>query len=82
MESATDSRLAGAVHPHARGTAAQARTLGYSDEDLAAVPDGAKLGLGCGNRVALASLKPGHTVLELGTGAGEGQREPPLFPIR
>ena len=52
------------------GTAAQARTLGYSDEDLAAVPDGANLGLGCGNPVALASLKPGQTVLDLGSGAG------------
>jgi arsenite methyltransferase len=52
------------------GTAAQARTLGYSAEDLAAVPDGANLGLGCGNPVALASLKPGQTVLDLGSGAG------------
>lgn len=52
------------------GTAAQARTLGYSDEDLAAVPDGANLGLGCGNPVALALLKPGQTVLDLGSGAG------------
>ena len=65
-----------------RGTAAQARTLGYSDEDLAAVPDGANLGLGCGNPVALVSLKPGQTVLDLGSGAGAGQREPPLCPIR
>jgi ubiquinone/menaquinone biosynthesis C-methylase UbiE len=52
------------------GAATQARTLGYSDEDLAAVPDGANLGLGCGNPVALASLKPGQTVLDLGSGAG------------
>ena len=52
------------------GTATQARTLGYSAEDLAAVPDGANLGLGCGNPVALASLKPGQTVLDLGSGAG------------
>lgn len=52
------------------GNDAQARTLGYSDEDLSAVPDGANLGLGCGNPVALASLKPGQTVLDLGAGAG------------
>ena len=52
------------------GTAAQARTLGYSAEDLAAAPEGANLGLGCGNPVALASLKPGQTVLDLGAGAG------------
>lgn len=52
------------------GAAAQARTLGYSAEDLAAAPDGANLGLGCGNPVALASLQPGQTVLDLGAGAG------------
>lgn len=48
----------------------QARTLGYSEADLAAVPEGANLGLGCGNPVAIASLKPGQTVLDLGAGAG------------
>ncbi len=48
----------------------QGRTLGYSDEELAAVPEGANLGLGCGNPVALASLKTGQTVLDLGSGAG------------
>ncbi|MFO7650637.1 MAG: arsenite methyltransferase [bacterium] len=46
------------------------RTIGYTDADLASVPDGANLGLGCGNPVALASLKPGDTVLDLGSGAG------------
>lgn len=48
----------------------QALTLGYSVEDVAAVPEGANLGLGCGNPVALASLKSGQTVLDLGSGAG------------
>ena len=52
------------------GAGAQARTLGYSDADLASVPDGANLGLGCGNPVAMASLQPGQTVLDLGAGAG------------
>lgn len=52
------------------GSDAQARTLGYSEAELAAVPDGANLGLGCGNPVAMASLQPGQTVLDLGAGAG------------
>ena len=52
------------------GAGAQARTLGYTEADLAGVPDGANLGLGCGNPVALASLQPGQTVLDLGAGAG------------
>jgi len=46
------------------------KEIGYSDEDLNAVPQGANLGLGCGNPVALASLKEGETVLDLGSGAG------------
>jgi arsenite methyltransferase len=44
--------------------------MGYSESDLNAVPEGANLGLGCGNPVALASLKEGETVLDLGSGAG------------
>ena len=46
------------------------RAIGYSEEELGAVPEGANLGLGCGNPVALASLKKGETVLDLGSGAG------------
>jgi len=48
----------------------QAITLGYAAGDLAGIPAGANLGLGCGNPVALASLEPGLTVLDLGAGAG------------
>lgn len=44
--------------------------LGYSDEELAAVPKGANLGLGCGNPQVIASLKSGEHVLDLGSGAG------------
>ncbi|MCP4755325.1 MAG: arsenite methyltransferase, partial [Proteobacteria bacterium] len=46
------------------------KSIGYSDKDIEAVPDGANLGLGCGNPVALASLKEGETVVDLGSGAG------------
>lgn len=44
--------------------------VGYGTEDMKAVPDGANLGLGCGNPVALAALREGDTVLDLGSGAG------------
>lgn len=46
------------------------RKIGYSDEELKSVPEGANLGLGCGNPVAIASLKDGETVLDLGSGPG------------
>jgi arsenite methyltransferase len=44
--------------------------LGYADSDVAAVPSGADLGLGCGNPQAIADLKPGERVLDLGSGGG------------
>ncbi len=47
-----------------------ARQIGYSDEELAALPEGANLGLSCGNPAALAALKPGEVVLDLGSGGG------------
>jgi SAM-dependent methyltransferase len=53
------------------GTAgAGSLALGYSPEDLASVPEGADLGLGCGNPQAIAALRPGEAVLDLGSGAG------------
>ncbi len=56
------------------GTASTAevksRKMGYSEEEIKAAPEGANLGLGCGNPVAIASLKEGETVLDLGSGAG------------
>jgi SAM-dependent methyltransferase len=44
--------------------------LGYTREQVAAIPEGANLGLGCGSPLAHASVKPGETVLDLGSGAG------------
>lgn len=44
--------------------------LGYSEQDCDAVPEGADMGLGCGNPRAIASLKPGEVVLDLGSGGG------------
>ncbi len=44
--------------------------LGYAAEDLESVPEGCNMGLGCGNPQAIASLKPGEVVLDLGAGGG------------
>ena len=46
------------------------KSIGYTEEELKAVPEGANLGLGCGNPVAMASLREGEIVLDLGSGAG------------
>src|SRR5919199_5019640 len=48
----------------------KAHQMGYAPEDTQVVPEGANLGLGCGNPVAIASLRPGDVVLDLGSGAG------------
>ncbi|MDA1036689.1 MAG: arsenite methyltransferase [Chloroflexi bacterium] len=47
-----------------------AKLVGYTDEQLASLPEGANLGLGCGNPLAIASIKEGDVVLDLGSGAG------------
>ncbi len=46
------------------------KKVGYSDAEISAVPEGANLGFGCGNPVAIAALREGDVVLDLGSGAG------------
>ena len=49
---------------------ALAQALGYQEAELGELPEGANLGLSCGNPTAIASLKPGEVVVDLGSGAG------------
>lgn len=68
---ARGSAGAGCCAPGTCGPGANASLqLGYTAEDLAAVPEGANMGLGCGNPQAIASLQPNETVLDLGAGGG------------
>jgi len=67
-EAATES--SGCCGDTAGEPADDARGIGYSDDDLAAVEPGANLGLGCGNPTAIASLETGDSVLDLGSGGG------------
>lgn len=46
------------------------RKIGYSDEEISNVPEGANMGLGCGNPQLIANLKEGETVIDLGSGGG------------
>ena len=55
--------------PAATAPDSKSRQMGYSDIELAAVPEGANLGLGCGNPQAIAALQPGEVVIDLGSGA-------------
>lgn len=45
-------------------------TLGYRPDDVASIPEGAEMGLGCGNPTAIASIQPGETIVDLGSGGG------------
>ncbi|MGO8677351.1 MAG: arsenite methyltransferase [Limisphaerales bacterium] len=55
---------------NAEDSARLAQYVGYSAEELAALPDGANMGLSCGNPSALAALQPGEVVLDMGSGGG------------
>ncbi len=56
--------------PARRDPNASSIRMGYSEEDVAGVPEGANMGLGCGNPQAIANLKPGEVVVDLGSGGG------------
>lgn len=58
------------TEPCGCGCASTSQQVGYSKGELASVPEGADLNLGCGNPIALASLKEGETVIDLGSGGG------------
>ncbi len=68
-----NSSCCGSVESCCGGTASAediSRNIGYTEDELRAVPEGSNLGLGCGNPTAIASLKEGEIVLDLGSGAG------------
>ncbi len=70
LEAASTGSCCGPSRAPAPAADEHAVRLGYSATDSAAAPPGADLGLGCGNPQAIASLEPGETVLDLGSGAG------------
>jgi SAM-dependent methyltransferase len=65
----TESSCCGVSDDAAINTLVSTR-LGYSEDDLENVPEGADMGLGCGNPRAIASIKTGETILDLGSGGG------------
>ena len=69
----TESSCCSSINPccgSADTNQAMGKAIGYSEDEMSSVPEGANLGLGCGNPTAIASLKEGETVLDLGSGGG------------
>lgn len=60
----------GCCTPESSNNGSFSARLGYSEDELATVPEGANMGLGCGNPQAIAALQPGETILDLGSGGG------------
>ena len=60
----------GCCSPGSQKSESTGRALGYSEADLSGVVDGANMDLGCGNPIAIGKIKPGETVLDLGSGGG------------
>jgi len=69
-ESKAGCGTGGCCGPTTFDASALAKSIGYSDAELISMPDGANMGLSCGNPTAIASLKPGEFVLDLGSGGG------------
>jgi arsenite methyltransferase len=69
-EQGSDCGCSSSCCPASASPKEKSLALGYSSEDVTVVPEGANLGLGCGNPGAIASLKTGETVLDLGSGGG------------
>ena len=65
--SSTTSKISPCCGNSSTAVGSISKQVGYTDADINAVPEGANLGLGCGNPIALASLKKGEIVLDLGS---------------
>jgi arsenite methyltransferase len=68
-EQYTGTARSGLSNDHA-GVRAVAEAFGYTTDELASIPAGANMGLSCGNPIAIANLRPGEVVVDLGSGGG------------
>ncbi len=70
MQTAADCSGGGCCGGSSWNNTALVQKIGYSESDISGLPDGANMGLSCGNPTAIASLKSGEVVLDLGSGGG------------